>query len=188
MLTLNPEPNRIPVVVVYRFAPGLAKKICNCSNLTCVHGIGRHRQPYISLSIRCSKMKAVALLHGSLPFPYIIVPNRIQSYDIGSYRTPRDLELPIPHQCVLCGYPLSREYKVRPLNLANVHTNLRRGSASRRKEPESWQEVLKQLAGIGKAIDEANKRADKQQPRKRATNRTVGGLADPGQAAVHARG
>ena len=45
-------------------------------------------------SIRCSKMKAVALLHGSLPFPYIIVPNRIQSYDIGSYRTPCDIEPP----------------------------------------------------------------------------------------------
>jgi hypothetical protein len=42
------------------------------------------------------------------------------------------------------------------------------GSAARRNEPESWQEVLKQLAGIGKAKDEANKRADEQRPRKRA--------------------
>jgi hypothetical protein len=41
-----------------------------------------------------------------------------------------------------------------------IETSFRAG---RRNEADTWQEVLKQLTGIGKAIDEAKKRADKQQ-------------------------
>ena len=65
--------------------------------------------------------------------PYITEPDPILSHRI--LPDPRDLELPIPHECVLRRHSLSREYRVRPLNFANVYTNLRRGSAGRRKRP-----------------------------------------------------